>query len=85
MARKRVKRVKRPFPLKLLLGKASWTQEQLAKSMRMTMTTVNSIANGRVSPRWETIIKITRVLGVDLDGFLATCEPLAGQENRNGR
>jgi transcriptional regulator with XRE-family HTH domain len=59
-------RKKHTFPLRQLLADAEWTQEELAKSARICMPTVNGIVNDRLSPRWETIAKILLTLGYEI-------------------
>lgn len=85
MGRKRVKRVKQPFPLKTLLQRAGWTQDQLAKSARITFQSVNAIANGRTNPSWQTVVKLARVLGMDLSELVANGPMLAEGQNGRGR
>lgn len=85
MGRKRRRRVKQVFPLKALLQRAGWTQLQLAKSARLSMQSVNCIANGRTSPNWQTAAKIAGVLGMDLNELVAKGPMLYAKEDDNGR
>ena len=43
--------------------KKGFTQEQLAKKMGTKQSAISRFESGRVSPRWDFILKLTQALG----------------------
>ena len=53
--------------LKAMRQKRGWSQTDLAKRCGVDQSTIHRIEVGAISPRFETVVKIARVLGVTLD------------------
>lgn len=69
MVQKRVKRKRvpdSPFPLKDLLTRFGLSQRKLALASGIACNYVSRLAQGRIDPRWSTILRIVTTLGGDL-------------------
>jgi len=69
MKKKSARRKTPPFPLKAMLASAGWSQGQLARTTKLTMQTINAIANGRAQPSYRTLLLICTSLGVDVSSL----------------
>lgn len=67
MKKKRKVRVKaEPFPLKAMLERLGWSQRRLALASGIDLSQVNAVANGKVQPKWPTILRIATTINADL-------------------
>jgi transcriptional regulator with XRE-family HTH domain len=69
MKTKRSGRKAHPFPLKAMLAERGWSQGELARSTKLTIQTINAIANGRQKPSYGTLLLICTTLGVDVSAL----------------
>jgi len=60
--------------LGILRGRKGWTQRQLAEHAGVSVRQIRRIEAGQVRPRWPTIAKLARALGVSEDEILAAVQ-----------
>jgi transcriptional regulator with XRE-family HTH domain len=60
--------------VRVLRDRAGLTQVQLAKALGKSHKSVGRIERGEIIPGIETIIEITRILGINLEGFFTSEE-----------
>lgn len=69
MEKKRVKRKRvseSVFPLRQLLKQFGFSQRKLGLASGIPTTYINRLAQGRIQPKWNTILRIVTTLGGDL-------------------
>lgn len=63
--------------LKQLRQRAGMTQEQLAYTARVSLSSVTKAEQGKIEPTWNTVRALAKALGVSLAEFDSVDEPPA--------